>query len=144
MVSRLRPLTFFIRMFAIRSLMIGVGMLIARGAFNTQYWLWAYVSMSFLDAILALFFPIENQLRLLAPLWGGAILLLFFVGMAYGLDIAGILNREEEEGEDQLEVSSGQESVGEVGDSLSTDASQSPAEEIKIIYESDSTDDHGN
>lgn len=86
--------TFLIRLVAIRSLIIGVGMLLTRPGINEHYWLWAFSASLFGDAIVALFLGQPNSARYLVPLWASAIGLLFFVGLAYGLDIAGVLKKE--------------------------------------------------
>jgi hypothetical protein len=88
-----------IRILAMRNIVIGIAMLISRKGISEHYWLWVFVISSFSDAIAALFLTESSPARYLIPLWAGAIALLFFVGVAYGLDIAGVFEQKKTEPE---------------------------------------------
>lgn len=83
-----------VRLAAFRGITMGIAMILASSKLTIQYWTWAFVASVFADALIVSSITTEFPLRHLIPVWGIAIVVLFFVGMAYGLDIAGVLQTE--------------------------------------------------
>lgn len=88
--SSLELYLFMVRSWAGKNILIGLFMLLSRGGAATHYMLWLFVVNSFIEAVAGLGFTTGQPIRQLAPLWIAAIMSLFFVGLAYGLDIAGV------------------------------------------------------